>query len=89
MATAALESVVQKVKDTIADQPLDPFRLSRDVRLLKTLATDAVEDGLGAAKWAAGTAKRWSESTADAAAVRIRRYPLASKIGRASCRERV
>ena len=51
-------------------------RLAHDARMLKTLATDAVEDGVHAARRAMTRGTREYEDLRDAAIGRVRRAPL-------------
>ena len=69
-------------KTTVHDRAVDAVRqashLAHEARLLKTLATDAVEDGVRAAKRTITRGVHEVEDLRDATAHRIRRTPLAA-----------
>lgn len=84
-ATATVESPAQAPEHPVRDKAVDAMRqalhASDEAHLLKTMAADAVEDGVYAAKRAVKTARRWTQNAADVrdeAAHRIRRDPLKS-----------
>jgi len=67
------------VRDKAVDAVRHVAHASHEARLLKTIAADAVEDGVYAAKRVVKTARRWTRSTTDLrdeAAYRIKREPF-------------
>jgi ElaB/YqjD/DUF883 family membrane-anchored ribosome-binding protein len=83
-ATATLEEHKEAAEGSVREKAVDAARqalhLSHEAHLLKTMAADAVEDGMYAAKRAVKTARRLTHEAADIrdeAAHRIRRDPFA------------
>ena len=67
------------VRDRVVDACRQSAHLSHEARLLKSLATDAIEDGVHAAKRAITSVKRGVEELADLkdeAVHRLKRRPL-------------
>lgn len=82
-ATTTVDGHAQEPEHAVRDKAVDAVRqamhVSHEARLLKTMAGDAIEDGVYAAKRAVKTARRWTQSAADVrdeAAHRIRRDPF-------------
>ena len=80
MTTATIETPTRAVHATVGDKAADVLRAAthagHEARLLKSLATDAVEDGVYAARRAARVAKRDLEDVRDELAYRVKRKPL-------------
>jgi ElaB/YqjD/DUF883 family membrane-anchored ribosome-binding protein len=67
------------VRDKAVDAVRHVAHASHEARLLKTIAADAVDDGVYAAKRVIKTARRWTRTIADLrdeAAFRIKREPF-------------
>jgi ElaB/YqjD/DUF883 family membrane-anchored ribosome-binding protein len=80
MASAIAEPPVipTTVRNRIVDAVGRATHMTHEARLLKTLASDAVEDGLHAAKRAITLGTREVEDLRDAAAYRVKKAPLRS-----------
>lgn len=80
MATATIES--PRTEPTLRDRAAEAVRqvtdATRDVRHLKTLTAEALEDGLRAAKRTLTRKVRDLEDLRDSAAGRVRKAPLTS-----------
>ena len=83
MTSATVETPVTassaSARDRVVDACREAAHLSHEARLLKSLATDAVEDGVHAAKRAITSVKRRVEELADLkdeAVHRMKRQPL-------------
>jgi ElaB/YqjD/DUF883 family membrane-anchored ribosome-binding protein len=83
MTSATIETSEEASKASVRDRVVDACRqtahLSREARLVKSVATDAVEDGVHAAKRAITSVKRGVEGLADLkdeAVHRVKRQPL-------------
>ena len=81
MATATIDK--PRTDDpTLRDRVIDTARqaghLAHDVRMLKTRATDAVEDGVHAAKRVVTRSVHELEDLRDTTATRVRKAPFAS-----------
>ena len=83
MTSATIDTSDTASKASVRDRVVDSYRhaahLSHEARLLKSVATDAVEDGVHAAKRAIISLKRRVEELADLkdeAAHRVKRQPL-------------
>jgi ElaB/YqjD/DUF883 family membrane-anchored ribosome-binding protein len=78
MATAAVES--PRAPATLADRVVDACRqaahLTHEARLVKSITTDAVEDGVYVAQRALKNARRRLEDVQDEAVHRVKRHPL-------------
>ena len=73
------EASKASVRDRVVDACRQTAHLSHEARLLKSLATDAVEDGVHATKRAITSVKRGVEELADLkdeAVHRVKRQPL-------------
>ena len=79
MATAIAETVIPPTaRERVVDAVGRAAHVAHEARLLKTLATDAVEDGVHAARRAVTRGAREIEDLRDAAAYRVKKAPLAS-----------
>jgi ElaB/YqjD/DUF883 family membrane-anchored ribosome-binding protein len=78
MASAIAETVNPTVRDRVVDAVGRAAHLSHEARMLKTLAADAVEDSVHAAKRAITRSAREIEDARAAAASHVRKAPLAS-----------
>ena len=82
MNTATLDTPVADQAATVRDRVLDATRhvahISHEAKLLKSIATDAVEDGLHAARRAVKNATRGAADFKDDAVYGIKRQPLKS-----------
>jgi hypothetical protein len=80
MSTATVEKAGADVRSAVGDKAADVIRAAthaaHDARMLKTLAADAVEDGVYAARRAARVAKRDFEDVRDELAHRVKRQPF-------------
>jgi ElaB/YqjD/DUF883 family membrane-anchored ribosome-binding protein len=80
MTSATIETSEEASKASIRNRVVDACRqtahLSHEARLLKSLATDAVEDGVHAAKRAIKRSVVELEDLQDEAVHRVRRQPL-------------
>ena len=83
MTSATIETSEEASKASVLGRAVDACRqtahLSHEARMLKSLATDAVEDGVHAAKRAITSVKRGVEELADVkdeAVHRVKRQPL-------------
>lgn len=83
MTSATLDTPLEDARTSVRDRAVDALRhaanVSHEARLLKSLATDAVDDGVDAAKRAFKAAKRGIQTAADLrdeAACRMKREPL-------------
>jgi ElaB/YqjD/DUF883 family membrane-anchored ribosome-binding protein len=81
MTSATLETpeAATSVRDRIVDVCRHAAHVSHEARVLKSIATDAVEDGMHAAKQAVTSIGRGVEELGDlrdAAAYRVKRQPL-------------
>ena len=74
MATAHADPLT--TADCLADAVSRATHAAHEVRLLKTLAADAVEDGVHAARRAATLGARQVEAWRDTTACRIRKSPF-------------
>jgi ElaB/YqjD/DUF883 family membrane-anchored ribosome-binding protein len=78
MAVAAVE--LPRTAATLANRVVDACRqaahLSHEAHLVKSITTDAVEDGVYAAQRALKTARRRMEDVQDEAVHRVKRHPL-------------
>ena len=75
MATATLDSG-KAFTDKAADAVRVAAHVSHEARLLKSLASDAVDDGIHAARRAATVARRDLETMKEEAVYRIKRNPV-------------
>ena len=66
------------IRDRAVDTVRQAAHVAHEARLLKTLATDAMEDGVHAAKRAITRRMHDLEDLREAAAYRVKRAPLAS-----------
>jgi ElaB/YqjD/DUF883 family membrane-anchored ribosome-binding protein len=80
---STLDTLARGQDGPVRDKAVDAIRhaahASHEARLLKTIAVDAVEDGVYAAKRAIKTARRWTQTAVDfrdEAAYRIKREPF-------------
>jgi ElaB/YqjD/DUF883 family membrane-anchored ribosome-binding protein len=67
------------VRDNVVDAVRHAAHASHEARLLKTIAADAVENGVYATKRAIKVARRWTHSASDVrdeAAYRVKREPF-------------
>lgn len=85
MATATVETPKIEHEPTISDRAVDACRqaahISHEARLLKSVAEDAIEEGVHAANRAIKSVRRRVEELGDlkdAAAYRVKRSPLAA-----------
>ena len=81
MASALAETPVNpttRVRDRVVDAAGQAAHLAHEARLLKTLASDAVEDGIHAAERAITRGAHQVEDLRDAAAYRVKKAPLLS-----------
>ena len=79
MASAITETVPPAtVRDRIVDTVGQAAHLAHEARVLKTLATDAVEDGVRAARRAITRRAHEVEDLRDAAAHQVKKAPLVS-----------
>jgi ElaB/YqjD/DUF883 family membrane-anchored ribosome-binding protein len=81
MATAVAatpENPTTAVRDTIVDAVGRAAHLAHEAGLLKTIASDAVEDGVHAARRAIKRGAHEVDDLRDAAASRVRKAPLLS-----------
>ena len=79
MASAIEETdTATAVRDRALDAMGRATQMAREARLLKTRATDAVEDGVHAAKRALTRGAHEFEDLRDGVAYRVKRAPLAS-----------
>jgi hypothetical protein len=83
MTSTTIDTPEEASKTSIRDRVLDAARqtahLSHETRMLKTLAADAVEDGVHAARRAMTSARRGVEKLGDfkdEAVHRVKRQPL-------------
>ena len=83
MATATVETPQAEQKPTVGDRVVDAWRgaahMSHEARLLKSVAEDAIEDGVHAAKRAIKSVQRRVEELRDLkdeATYRVKRRPL-------------
>lgn len=83
MTSATSETPETASSVSVHDRAIDACRqaahLSHEARLLKSLATDAIDDGVHAAKWAIKSVRRSVEELGDLkeeAAHRVKRQPL-------------
>jgi len=80
MTIATLDAPAPAAREPLLDKGLDAIRraaqLSHEAKRLKTLATDAVEDGLHTAKRAAITAGRNAAEFSDDIAHEVKRKPF-------------
>ena len=79
MATAFAETVTPTtVRDRVVDAVGRASHVAHEARLLKTLAADAVEDGVHAAKRAIARGAHEVEDLRDEAIYRVKKAPLAA-----------
>lgn len=78
MASPVVETPSPALRDKAADAVRTASHLSHEARLLKTIASDAIEDGVHAARRAATVTRRDLQELQEDAAYRIKRAPLAS-----------
>lgn len=80
MSTATIEKPRADVHGTVGEKAAEVIRAAthaaHDAHVLKTLATDVVEDGVYAARRAARVAKRDLEDARDEVAYRVKRQPF-------------
>jgi ElaB/YqjD/DUF883 family membrane-anchored ribosome-binding protein len=80
MATAVVEAREMAEAPSFRERVVDACRqaghLSHEARLLKTIAEDAIEDGVYEAKRAVKSMGRQLEGLSDEAAYRVKRQPL-------------
>jgi ElaB/YqjD/DUF883 family membrane-anchored ribosome-binding protein len=78
MTFATHDSLERKAKPSVrvADAARHAAHLSHETRLIKSMAADAVQDGVYQARRAAKFVKRQVEDLGDQATYRIRRQPL-------------
>ena|ERR1019366_1820672 len=79
MATATRGTVMlASARDRVVDAVGEAAHLGHEARVLKTLAADAIEDGVHSAKRAIRRGAHEIEDLRDTAVSRVRRAPLAS-----------
>jgi hypothetical protein len=78
MATPVADTPAPTLREKAADAVRTASHLSHEARLLKTMASDAIEDGVHAARRAATVARRDLQELQEDAIYRIKRSPLAS-----------
>jgi ElaB/YqjD/DUF883 family membrane-anchored ribosome-binding protein len=79
MATAQAEQAIPtSARDRVVDAVGRAAHVAHDARVLKTLAADALEDGVHAAKRAAKHGAREIEEAWETAAYRIKKAPFLS-----------
>jgi ElaB/YqjD/DUF883 family membrane-anchored ribosome-binding protein len=79
MASASAETVTPTtVHDRVVDAAANAAHLAHEARLIKTLAADAVDDGVHAATRAVTRGVRQVEDLRDEMAHRVKKAPLAS-----------
>jgi ElaB/YqjD/DUF883 family membrane-anchored ribosome-binding protein len=77
MATATVENAVPtSARDRVVDAVGRAAHVAHEARVLKTLASDAIEDGTYAAKRLITRGARNIEDLRDAAAYRVKKAPL-------------
>lgn len=80
MATQHVETAVPPTEPTLRERVVDTARrvahVSHEARMLKSVATDAVEDGVYKARRAVKTARRDFDDARDEAVYRIEQDPL-------------
>lgn len=80
MATATVEAPVKDGAAILQDKAVDAMRhaahISHEAQLLKSLAADAVEDGLHAAKRAIKLGAQEAVDLRDEAVIRVKRQPI-------------
>jgi len=76
MTSSTIETFEVSLRDRVADAGRQTAHFSHEARLLKSLATDAVEDGVHAAKRAIKHGVVELEDLKDEAVHRVRRQPL-------------
>ena len=81
--TATVDAPREEAEPSVREKAVDAVRqalhVSHEARLLKSMAADAVDEGVYAAKRVVKTARRWTHEAADVrdeAAHRIRRDPF-------------
>ena len=80
MATATVDTPMKEVADRLQDRAADALRhvahVSHEAKLLKTIATDAVEDGVHAARRAIKRGTQDIVDFKDEAVIRVKREPI-------------
>lgn len=80
MATATVDTPLKDAAATLQDRAADALRhvahVSHEARMLKTIATDAVEDGVHAAKRAIKRGTQDIVDLKDEAVIRVKREPI-------------
>ena len=77
-AAHAQKAIPTTARDRVVDAVGRAAHVAHEARLLKTLAADAIEDGVHAAKRAVTRGARDIEDLRDEAAYRVKRVPLMS-----------
>ena len=78
--TATTATTGTTVRDRVVDAVSQAAQMAHDARVLKARASDAIEDGVYAAKRAVTRGAHEIEELRDAAVYRVKKAPLASVV---------